>query len=179
MRQHSHFPLLVFLVAEFSCSTVVSNVIIREQAVDFKVTWCHQRMHRYDWKSLLRTCLQSIRWESGVWNYKYNTDAGRSFVKSMNINPSGFFSEIVIQSVSAASRNKTFGGDSWRLNIRGPSNMAATVYDSKDGSYLAVFLVTEPGSYRAEITLDYTACNGYRDPPRDWFSRGWCLVLVL
>ena len=174
------FSLVVFLVVKCPFSTAlcttasgkIDKIKAREEIVDFKITWCQQRIHRYDWKVSLGPCLQSIPWESALWDREYHTDAYQSFVKFMDIKPSGFFSKIVIQSVSIARRNKTCGGDSWRVNIRGPSNMAATVYDKNDGSYQAVFLVMEPGTYRAEIVLDYTACNGYRDPPRDWFRRG-------
>ena len=35
-----------------------------------------------------------------------------------------------------------------------------------------VFLVMEPGNYSAQITLDFTLCDGLRDPPEDWIIKG-------
>ena len=38
--------------------------------------------------------------------------------------------------------------------------------------YEVVFLVVEPGDYLAQITLDFTLCDGLREPPVDWFIKG-------
>ena len=35
-----------------------------------------------------------------------------------------------------------------------------------------VFLVMKPGDYSAQITLDFTLCDGLREPPVDWFIKG-------
>ena len=68
---------------------------------------------------------------------------------------------------------KTIGGDSWRVYIRkGPSSLAPIVFDLSNGLYEVLFLVLEPGSYTAQIWLDYTLCDGYRDPPENWFQEG-------
>ena len=44
--------------------------------------------------------------------------------------------------------------------------------DHDDGVYEVVFLVMEPGNYSAQITLDFTLCDGLRDPPEDWIIKG-------
>lgn len=68
---------------------------------------------------------------------------------------------------------KTIGGDSWRVYIRvGPSSIAPVVFDLNNGLYEVLFLVLEPGSYTAQIWLDYTLCDGFRDPPENWFRKG-------
>lgn len=68
---------------------------------------------------------------------------------------------------------KTFGGDAWRVYIRqGPSSLAPQVWDHGNGLYEVVFLAMEPGDYSAQITLDFTLCDGLRDPPVDWFVKG-------
>lgn len=144
----------------------------RKNVVDFKYTWCQIRMYRYDWKNMIGQCLQHVPWNAKPLNEKFQTQALKSYVKQMDIKPAGFFSRIYIQSVSVKNENKTIGGDSWRVDIRGPSNMAATVYDKNNGLYEAVFLPDEPGSYWAEIVLDYSLCESFKDPPLDWFMRG-------
>lgn len=68
---------------------------------------------------------------------------------------------------------KTFGGDAWRVYIRqGPSSLAPQVWDHGNGLYEVAFLAMEPGDYSAQITLDFTLCDGLRDPPADWFVKG-------
>lgn len=144
----------------------------RKNVIDFKLAWCQIRMHRYDWKNMIGHCLRHVPWDATPLDKKLQTRASISYVKRMDIKPAGFFSKIYIQSVSVEHRNKTIGGDSWRVDIRGSSNMAATVYDKNNGLYEAVFLIEEPGLYRAEIVLDYSLCEGFKDPPLDWFILG-------
>ena len=68
---------------------------------------------------------------------------------------------------------KRTGGDSWRVYIRqGPASLVPMVTDNDDGTYEVMFLALEPGNYSAQVFLDYTLCDGFRDPPEDWFMRG-------
>ena len=30
----------------------------------------------------------------------------------------------------------------------------------------------EAGLYQIEISLDYTLCDGFKDPPVDWYKKG-------
>jgi hypothetical protein len=70
---------------------------------------------------------------------------------------------------------KTFGGDSWRVYIRqGPASLAPVVIDHDNGLYEILVIIVEPGDYYAGIYLDYTLCNGYRDPPKKFFRNGKC-----
>ena len=68
--------------------------------------------------------------------------------------------------------DKTIGGDSWRVHVRDPSSMSATVIDHNNGKYEVIFLVLESGKYDVEVVLEYSLCDGYKDPPRDWFIKG-------
>ena len=51
-------------------------------------------------------------------------------------------------------------------------SVAATVFDHNNGTYEALFLIGEPGVYQVIIHLDYSLCDGFRDPPRDCFIKG-------
>ncbi|KAL9979520.1 hypothetical protein ACROYT_G017195 [Oculina patagonica] len=85
----------------------------------------------------------------------------------------GEFSRFFIQSVTSYGLLKRFGGDSWRVYIRkGPASLAPMVIDHNNGTYEVVFLALEPGNYSAQVFLDYTLCDGFRDPPQDWFING-------
>lgn len=75
--------------------------------------------------------------------------------------------------MTSEGKLKTFGGDSWRVYLRqGPSSLAPVVLDHTNGLYEVLFLVLEPGLYSAQVYLDYTLCDGFRDPPIDWFKIG-------
>ena len=39
------------------------------------------------------------------------------------------------------------------------------------GTYEALFLFMKPGIYQLSISLDYSLCDGFEDPPRDWFIK--------
>ena len=68
---------------------------------------------------------------------------------------------------------KKTGGDSWRVHIRhGPASLSPLVVDHDDGTYEVTFFALESGNYSSQVFLDYTACNGFRDPPEDWFIKG-------
>ena len=173
MTSHAIVILIYFILyADAEKSLENERLIYRKNVVDFKLAWCQIRMRRYDWKNMIGHCLRQVPWDATPLDEKLQTRASLSYVKSMDIKPAGFFSKIYIQSVSMENRNKTIGGDSWRVDIRGPSNMAATVHDENNGLYEAVFLIEEPGLYRADIVLDYSLCEGFKDPPLDWFIRG-------
>ena len=86
----------------------------------------------------------------------------------------------MIQSVTRNGVLKTSGGDAWRVYIRqGPASLAPQVWDHNNGIYEVVFLVMEPGNYSAQITLDFTLCDGLREPPVDWFIIGEELKVFL
>ena len=85
----------------------------------------------------------------------------------------GHFSRFFIQSVTKNGVMKGFGGDAWRVYMRqGPASLAPQVWDHDNGQYEVLFLPIEPGNYSAQIILDFTLCNGLREPPVDWFIRG-------
>lgn len=68
---------------------------------------------------------------------------------------------------------KRYGGDSWRVMVRSdPATVAADIFDYNNGSYEALFLLMEPGLYTLDIKLDYTLCDGLRNPPVEWFHKG-------
>ena len=55
---------------------------------------------------------------------------------------------------------------------QGPASLAPQVWDLGNGLYEVMFLAMEPGHYSAQITLDFTLCDGLREPPVDWFITG-------
>ncbi|XP_032231351.2 uncharacterized protein LOC5507023 [Nematostella vectensis] len=176
-----HISVVILVVTTVTVTTVTNadkDVIeswrqldVGKAASQFKVEWCRQRMSRYDWKAKLQPCLPRVPWEHKD-PVNEDTDPERSFVRSVDISPAGFYSKLFLQSVTSDGVVKSTGGDFWRIDVRGEASVAADVYDKGDGTYEAVFLLPLAGEYQIYITLDYTDCKGIKDPPADWFKRG-------
>ena len=142
---------------------------------DFMVDWCRIRRARIDVQSVLESCKDDLSWnnisvpERSLIN---RTDARNSEISIIDIQPAGEFSRFFIRSRTSDGRVKVTGGDFWRILLRGPATISPTVFDHGNGSYEVLFLVVEAGVYTLDITLDYSLCDGYRDPPEDWFIIG-------
>ena len=139
---------------------------------DFQRDWFRQRRARVDWQGMMESCKDDMAWDPVKWDKIHRSDASTSEIVFWDIRPAGEFSKIFIQSRTSDNRTKMIGGDTWRVFLRGPSKLAATVIDHHNGTYEALFLLTEPGVYQLMLYLDYSLCDGFRDPPHDWFING-------
>ena len=141
---------------------------------DFRRDWSRVRRARVDWQEILRPCHDYTAWGQvkDGWGKLNRSNANTSDTIFKDIRPAGEFSKIFIQSRTSDNRTKTIGGDSWRVYVRGPSSVVVTVCDHNNGTYEALFLITEPGVYQVIIYLDYSLCDAFKDPPRDWFIKG-------
>ena len=95
----------------------------------------------------------------------------------MNWKKAGEWNKVTIQSRTATGAIKKTGGDTWRLFIRGERGnkgeyITPFVSDLNNGVYEAKFMMMEPGYYKAEIVLESTLCEAFKDPPQDWLKRG-------
>jgi hypothetical protein len=141
--------------------------------------WCRIRREREDVDSKLKPCNFTISWESRKNDEERRllaTDPNQSIITEFAIKSAGEFSSFKIQTKTSDGKNKTIGGDSWRIILRGLASLAPTVFDLGNGQYEVLFLVVDPGVYRVEIVLDYSLCDGYRDPPVDWFIKGKSVI---
>lgn len=50
--------------------------------------------------------------------------------------------------------------------------MTPYVSDLNNGVYESKFIALQPGHYKAEIVLESTMCEAFKDPPQDWLKRG-------
>ena len=151
------------------------TVFLKRFSNDFKTNWCRIDEAKLDWKKYLAPCAGHTEWgikHAGWRNKKMKTCAANSFISKWDIRPAGEFSRFFIQSRTSSNYTKKIGGDSWRIHIKGTSSVSVTVFDYNNGIYEAIFLLMEAGYYRIEIKLDYTLCDGFKDPPVDWYRKG-------
>lgn len=154
--------------------TSISSSTIWHRYQDFRSEWFRQRRARVDWRSMIQPCIDNLAWGlvKNQWGKTNRSSAAASEIVYQEIKPAGEFSKIFIQSKTVNNQTKLIGGDTWRVYLRGPSSVAATVFDHQNGTYEALFLLTEPGIYQVLIFLDYSLCDGFKDPPPEWFIQG-------
>ena len=145
---------------------------ISQNIYEFQENWCRIHRARVDVDSILKPCFYNISWNGDSPNRQLQTDAGKSFISLFEIRPAGQFSRFSIQTRTSNGELKLIGGDSWRVLLRGPATVSPTVFDHGNGTYEFLTLVMDPGVYKLDITLDYSLCDGYRDPPKNWFIVG-------
>ena len=168
------FALAVLVVSFLRiCKMILTNSKL-EALSDFEMftkDWCRVRQARTDIQSVLGPCRNRLKWTYDRTHMR--TNASVSFISGWKLKPAGQFSRFFIQAVSDGGTLKTTGGDWWRVLIRSPvASFRPTVFDLENGTYEVVFLIVETGIYRVEITLDYTSCDGFQDPPENWFILG-------
>ena len=140
----------------------------------FHYNWLRIHRARTDWRALLDPCSDQMAWgtlKSG-WGKVNRSSAKNSYISYMDIQPSGQFSRIFIRTLSTSGQDKIIGGDFWRVFFTGPASVSATIFDHQNGTYEAVALLVEPGNYNIHAYLDYSLCDGLRDPPEHWFQVG-------
>ena len=144
------------------------------RTTDFIREWCRIRRARVDWEQMLKPCKGNLAWSGKLpgWEEEHRTDPDESFISLWDIRQCGEFSRLSIRTVASNGQEKRIGGDSWRVQLKGPASVAGTVFDHMNGTYEVVFLITEPGNYQVEAILDHSLCDGLKDPPLDWFIVG-------
>ena len=151
------------------------------QKNDFRYNWLRMHLARTDWRAILKPFSNQMAWgtlKSG-WDKANRSSARTSYISYMAFQPSGQFSRIFIETRTASGQKKTIGGDFWRVFFTGPANVSATVFDHQNGTYEAIALLMETGNYTVRAYLDYSLCDGLRDPPEDWFQVGKCCCCVV
>lgn len=144
------------------------------RAADLMRQWCRTRRARVDWEQMLKPCKGNIQWGTKLpgWESEYRTDPDESYISLWDIRPCGEFSRLSIRTVASNGLEKRIGGDSWRVQLKGPASVAGTVFDHMNGTYEVLFLIIEPGDYQVEAILDHSLCDGFTDPPPNWFVVG-------
>ncbi|XP_046849581.1 uncharacterized protein LOC124443085 isoform X2 [Xenia sp. Carnegie-2017] len=142
---------------------------------EFQRGWCKINKGRMDWENFLAPCIDHTKWDisnAGWRNHALKTSAEHSYTFKWDIRHAGQFSRFFIQTRTSRNLPKKIGGDSWRVLINGVSSISPIVFDHNNGLYEVEFLLMDAGIYDVQIYLDYTLCDGLKDPPIDWYKKG-------
>ena len=164
----------LFVYLKWYFPLYLTSTVNRNSLLDFRKDWCRVRKVATDWEQLTSTCEGNAKFGVNLpgWGMENRTDPTKSFITVMDIKSAGEFSRFSIQSQTHNGQAKTIGGDDWRVLIWGPSVLAPTVIDHSNGTYEVLFLILEPGTYFVSIVLDYSLCDGMKNPPDYWFMIG-------
>ena len=167
----SQFGFKEFLPIAYSTKQLPTR-----QQRKFQYHWLRMHQARTDWQAMLKPCSDQVAWGTikKGWDKENRSSAKHSYITFMDIQPAGQFSRIFIQTRNARAQDKTIGGDFWRVYFTGPANVSAMIFDHENGTYEAIALLMEAGNYVVRVILDYTLCDGLRDPPGNWFRLGEC-----
>lgn len=164
----------LFLYLKWYFPLYLTSTVNRNSLEEFEKDWCRVRRVVTDWELLRKPCEGNTKFDVSLpgWGLANRTDPSQSFIPIMDVKPAGEFSRFSIQSQTSNGRSKTAGGDDWRVLIWGTTALAPTVIDHENGTYEVLFLILEPGTYHASIVLDYSVCDGMKNPPEYWFMLG-------
>jgi len=145
----------------------------------FQKELCHHRWMQMDWQSILRPCRSNIEFGRNTMEEKIRTSPKYSHTTGLHFKKTGEFSKITIQSRTSDGTIKRSGGDTWRVFIRGNQGAKLTppVADLNNGVYESKFMLMEPGRYKADIALESSLCESYKDPPQDWLKRDAATIM--
>ena len=166
--------VILFVYLKWYFPLYLTSTVNRNSLEEFKWDWCRVRRVSINWELLRSPCEGNTKFGRSLpgWGIENRTDPRQSFIPYMDIRSAGEFSRFSIQSQTSSGQPKAIGGDDWRVLIWGPSVLAPTVIDHKNGTYEVLFLILEPGTYSGFIVLDYSLCDGMKNPPEYWFMIG-------
>ncbi|XP_065068898.1 uncharacterized protein LOC135694137 [Rhopilema esculentum] len=130
---------------------------------------------RFNWEQILEPCKSDLKWKFRTPQHQENqrrTSAIDSVIVYLEVNPAGYYSKFILHTKTRDGKAKSVGGDSWRAFLTGTAEQSGIVYDNNDGTYEIWFFIAEPGNYELNLVLDYSLCDGLRDPPDRWFEKG-------
>lgn len=108
----------------------------QDSETEFRKQWLRMLKSRVDWEGILAPCIGHMQLNNTMpgWGKVNETSGEESFIKFMDIRPAGQFSRIFIHTRTKDGRNKTIGGDYWRVMLSGPASISATVFDHRNGT---------------------------------------------
>ena len=127
------------------------------------------------WFGHISTCKHHLRWNERNLDKLQRTSVQHTSVKVFIGDKDTMPNMIHIITHTVENKKKTMGGDYFRIFLVQKSKqfkMNINLLDLQNGEYSGVFVLPEPGQYEIHIILEYSACEGITDLPKDWFRKG-------
>ncbi|XP_057301004.1 uncharacterized protein LOC130635633 [Hydractinia symbiolongicarpus] len=165
----------IFFPAALLLLTLQSYLIIRKMNEPMKpIAIPHQNMIATsgldNYEAIRKPCLGNVLWEERKQNKQYPRT---EFENTQYLILDDSRGSVTINILTYANgERKHVGGDFWWMRISGNISMYSYITDNADGTYETQFQLPEPGRYEIELTLEFSQCDGLRDPPVWWFRDG-------
>ena len=157
----------------------ISNIPQNESEYFLKY-WNLQRNMLLDYGKVMEPCKHDMNWKPYyIERTPYLVTSANYSKATLHLKPAGQYSRLLIEAYSLMNTPKSIGGDSWRVLVKGTASVPVTIIDNMNGSYEASFLILDAGPYFIDLYLEYTLCDGFKDPPLGWFSKGRPILKLL
>ena len=155
------------------------NTKVQESICKHSLYWSKSAFTS-SWKEMIQPCLDHMNHVQEVNRQNMTSIEKSDIVVEKNIEETVLY--IKIYSKTQQEELKRVGGDSWTIKIIN-SNISFTVdmLDRNDGTYETFISVPADGQYKIVITILQSICEGFMDPPKDYFKKGkrFCYDLFL
>ena len=146
------------------------NLKIEESICKHNLYWS-KAAFTGSWKEMIQPCLGHMKHAMKVNRQNLTSIETSDMIAEKNIEETVL--HIKIYSKTQQKVLKKIGGDSWKIKITA-NNICFTVdmLDKNDGSYETFISVPADGNYTILITILQSICEGFMDPPKDYFQKG-------
>ena len=133
-----------------------------------------------DYTKLVTPCLGQMKWTDRS-NVKTRTSSVKYSTVKITVRPYPYVSSVKIKTRDDLNRLKYSGGDYWDVKVINGNTREKKLMvniemeDLNNGSYIGYFMLPKKkkeDTYKVVCNLEYSQCNGIRDPPLDWFIKG-------
>ena len=123
------------------------------------------------WKEMLKPCLHNMRYKK-ISNRNNMTDITKSKIVITKSTDETTL-HVALYTKDRKNRYKYFGGDMWVVTVTSKySSFMVDMLDKNDGSYEIFIQVPRDGGYKVIFRILHSLCEGFMDPPNNFFKTG-------
>ena len=165
-------PYDIDSVIEISFRDVIGDIsTIDDKKICKHSPYWNQATFPSSWREMIQPCLNNMEYRKNV-NRQDVTSIKKSHIVFKK-NTDETILHLKIFSKSLYEEYKTFGGDSWIVTVTNDQiSFSVDMLDKNDGTYESFIEVPENGLYNVTIKLLYSLCEGFMDPPKNFFKTG-------
>ena len=131
-NEHVHEPLRASRAENFIAPSSWKNVKESDNSEldkEFEKQWLRIQNDRVDWKQILAPCANNTVLNQTLpgWGKENETSLRTSYLDYVDVRPAGHFSRLFIKTKTNDGRNKTMGGDFWKMVIYSCASCCETI----------------------------------------------------
>ena len=159
-------------IIEYSSTQVHKSVFTNDRETIYKhnLYWSND-VFSSSWKDMIKPCLNNMKNRRKINRRNVTRIEKSDIIFEKNVDDTVLY--IKIYSKNQDEEYKRVGGDWWKLEIiYDDISFTADMQDKNDGTYFTFISVLADGYYKIVITIFQSLCEGFMDPPEDFFKKG-------